>query len=127
MEKHQVDESSQTTTGNQSNQNLTDNQSNQNPNEKSDANKNPLNESGSKTDEQVTETPGIGDENKKQSDEITMSVGEDDDTDGNRDKEQNTEEPVEEGPLNDKQDERKIGDSDAQAIVNGTENQVVNQ
>lgn len=132
MEKHQVDESGQTKTGNQSNENegsnanknpTAGNQSN--PNDGSDPNNNSQNPSGSQRDDKGTETPGIGDDQPKESDEITMSVGDDEDSDSNDN--QNSEEPVEEGPLNGKPEERKIGDSDAQAVVNGTENQVVNK
>lgn len=117
MEKNQVDERSQTKTVIQSN-----------PNEGSNGNKNSMNQPESKKDGEGTETPGIGDDQPKESDEITMSVGDDEeaDSDENLDSEQNKEEAVEEQPLNGKPDERKIGDSDAQSVVNGTENQVVN-
>lgn len=120
MEKNQVDERSHTTT---------DTESKQNPNEGSNGNKNSMNQPESKKDGQDTETPGIGDDQPKESDEITMGGKDDEDADSdeNQDSEQNKEEAVEEQPLNGKPDERKIGDSDAQAVVNGTENQVVNK
>lgn len=114
MEKHLVDERKQTNTNHESNQSSNEDSTSKQP---------APTENDSEVGDEETELPGIGDDNKTESDDIKMSSMEEEDDD-----EEETDEDSPSGnPMNQKNEQEKEGDSDAAPVTNRKENEVVNQ